>query len=53
MGRRSLSKGIGNLIASQVDRDRLRQLLGALEAKRRLIELLNAYVDARQQNVRV
>ncbi len=46
-------EGIGNLIASQVDRDRLRQLLGALEAKRRLIELLNAYVDARQQNVRV
>jgi heat-inducible transcriptional repressor len=46
-------EGIGNLIASQVDRDRLRQLLGALEAKRRLIELLNAYVDSRQQNVRV
>jgi heat-inducible transcriptional repressor len=46
-------EGIGNLIASQVDRDRLRQLLGALEAKRRIIELLNAYVDARQQNVRV
>ncbi len=46
-------EGVGNLIASQVDRDRLRQLLGALEAKRRLIELLNAYVDARQQNVRV
>ncbi len=46
-------EGIGNLLASQVDRDRLRQLLGALEAKRRLIELLNAYVDARQQNVRV
>jgi heat-inducible transcriptional repressor len=46
-------EGIGNLIASQVDRDRLRQLLGALQAKRRLIELLNAYVDARQQNVRV
>jgi heat-inducible transcriptional repressor len=46
-------EGIGNLIASQVDRDRLRQLMGALEAKQRLIELLNAYVDARQQNVRV
>jgi len=46
-------EGIGNLLASQVDRDRLRQLLGALEAKRRLIELLNAYVDARQQNARV
>jgi heat-inducible transcriptional repressor len=46
-------EGVGNLIASQVDRDRLRQLLGALEAKRRLIELLNAYVDGKQQNVRV
>jgi heat-inducible transcriptional repressor len=46
-------EGIGNLIASQVDRERLRELFGALEAKRRLIELLNAYVDARQQNVRV
>jgi heat-inducible transcriptional repressor len=46
-------EGIGNLIASQVDRDRLRQLMGALEAKQRLVELLNAYVDARQQNVRV
>jgi len=29
-------KGIGNLIASQVDRDRLR-IAGALEAKRRLM----------------
>ena len=46
-------EGVGNLIAGQVDRDRLRQLLSALEAKRRLIELLNAYVDTRQQNVRV
>jgi heat-inducible transcriptional repressor len=46
-------EGIGNLLASLVDRDRLRQLLGALEAKQRLIELLNAYVDSRQQNVRV
>jgi heat-inducible transcriptional repressor len=46
-------EGIGNLIASEVNRDRLRQLLGALEAKQRLIELLNAYVDGRQRNVRV
>jgi heat-inducible transcriptional repressor len=46
-------EGFGNLIGNQVDRERLRELLGALEAKRRLIELLNAYVDARQQNVRV
>ena len=28
-------------------------MLGALEAKQRLVELLNAYIDARQQSVRV
>ena len=32
---------------------RLRQMLVALEAKQRLVELLNAYVDGRQQEVRV
>ena len=31
----------------------LRELLAALEAKQRLVELLNAYVDAKQQSVRV
>lgn len=45
--------GISNLITSEVDRERLRQMLAALEAKQRLIELLNAYVDGRQQEVRV
>lgn len=46
-------EGVANLIAGEADRERLRQLLYALEAKQRLVELLNAYVDARQQNVRV
>ncbi|HVJ06905.1 MAG TPA: heat-inducible transcriptional repressor HrcA [Acidisarcina sp.] len=46
-------EGVGNLVASEMDRERLRQLLGALETKQRLIELLNAYVDSRQQAVRV
>ncbi|HEY0759755.1 MAG TPA: heat-inducible transcriptional repressor HrcA [Acidisarcina sp.] len=46
-------EGVGNLIGGEADGERLRQLLGALEAKQRLIELLNAYVDARQQSVRV
>ena len=46
-------EGVANLIAGEIDGDRLRQLLGALEAKRRLIDLLDAYVDARQQTVRV
>lgn len=45
--------GMANLIATEVDRERLRQMLLALEAKQRLIELLNAYVDGRQQEVRV
>ena len=45
--------GMSNLIAAEVDRERLRQMLLALEAKQRLVELLNAYVDGRQQEVRV
>lgn len=45
--------GIANLIAAEQDRERLRQMLLALEAKQRLVELLNAYVDGRQQEVRV
>lgn len=46
-------EGIANLIASETDYDRLRQLMRAMEAKQRLIELLNAYVDKSQQVVRV
>jgi heat-inducible transcriptional repressor len=45
--------GMANLIAAEVDRERLRQMLIALEAKQRLVELLTAYVDERQQEVRV
>jgi heat-inducible transcriptional repressor len=45
--------GIANLITTELDRERLRQMLLALEAKQRLVELLNAYVDGRQQEVRV
>ncbi len=45
--------GMANLITAEVDRERLRQMLLALEAKQRLVELLNAYVDGRQQEVRV
>ncbi len=48
--------GVGNLlmgVASEADRDRLREVLSALEAKQRLVELLNAYIDARQESVRV
>jgi len=46
-------EGMANLIGAEQDRERLRQLLLALEAKERLVELLNAYVDGRQQEVRV
>jgi heat-inducible transcriptional repressor len=46
-------EGIANLISAEQDRERLRQMLLALEAKQRLVELLTAYVDGRQQEVRV
>lgn len=46
-------EGVANLIGANVDGQRLRDMLAALEAKQRLVELLNAYIDARQQSVRV
>jgi heat-inducible transcriptional repressor len=51
-------EGVANLLGSQgmgsyEDRERLRDVLAALEAKQRLVELLNAYIDARQESVRV
>ena len=45
--------GMANLINAEQDRERLRQMLHALEAKQGLVELLTAYVDGRQQEVRV
>ena len=45
-------EGVANLVTSQ-DRERLREVLIALEAKQRLVELLNAYIDTRQESVRV
>lgn len=46
-------EGVGNLLSHEEDRERLRVMLSALETKQRLIELLTAYLDARQKNVRV
>jgi len=46
-------EGMANLIGAEEDRERLRQMLLALEAKERLIDLLTAYVDGQQQEVRV
>jgi heat-inducible transcriptional repressor len=45
--------GVANLVESQEDKERLRELLTTLQTKERLVELLNAYVDARQESVRV
>jgi heat-inducible transcriptional repressor len=46
-------EGMANLIAVEVDRERLKQMLLALEAKQRLVDLLTAYVNGSQQEVRV
>jgi heat-inducible transcriptional repressor len=51
-------EGVANLVGSQPmgsldDRERLREMLGALETKQRLVDLLNAYIDTRQESVRV
>ncbi len=46
-------EGMANLIGAEEDRERLRQMLVALEAKERLIDLLTAYVNGQQQEVRV
>ena len=51
-------EGVANLVGSHPisgvdDRERLREMLQALETKQRLVELLNAYIDARQESVRV
>ncbi|HEY5381051.1 MAG TPA: heat-inducible transcriptional repressor HrcA [Acidobacteriaceae bacterium] len=45
--------GVANLLGLPEDRARLREMLTALETKERLIELLNAYIDAKQESVRV
>ncbi len=50
--------GVANLVFTQAatspqDQARLREVLAALEAKQRVVDLLNAYIDARQESVRV
>jgi heat-inducible transcriptional repressor len=46
-------EGAANLVANEEDRARLRQLLRMLEEKQRVADLLSAYLDARQEAVRV
>jgi len=45
--------GVANLAAHESDRDQLHRLMRALEEKQHLVDLLNAYVDAQQDSVRV
>jgi heat-inducible transcriptional repressor len=46
-------EGASNLLAGDHDRQRLRELLKTLEEKQKIVELLGAYLDAKQEAVRV
>ncbi len=46
-------EGVANLVGNQQDRDRLRDLVKTLEEKERVADLLSAYLDTRQEAVRV
>jgi heat-inducible transcriptional repressor len=46
-------EGAANLVISEQDNERLKQLLETLEEKQRIVNLLSAYLDARQEAVRV
>ena len=46
-------EGASNLVISEQDKERLRQLLATLEEKQRVVDLLSAYLDVRQEAVRV
>jgi heat-inducible transcriptional repressor len=46
-------EGASNLVAGEHDRDRLQELLKTLEEKQKIVGLLGAYLDAKQEAVRV
>jgi len=46
-------EGAANLVVNEQDKERLRQLLGTLEEKQRIVDLLSAYLDVKQEAVRV
>jgi heat-inducible transcriptional repressor len=46
-------EGAANLVAGEQDRQRLQELLKALEEKQKIVELLGSYLDAKQEAVRV
>ncbi len=45
-------EGASNLVAGEQDSKRLQELLQALEEKQKIVELLGAYLDAKQEAVR-
>jgi heat-inducible transcriptional repressor len=46
-------EGASNLVTGQQDSKRLQELLHTLEEKQKIVELLGAYLDAKQEAVRV
>jgi len=46
-------EGAANLVSSEQDRQHLTELLKTLEEKQKVVELLGAYLDAKQEAVRV
>ncbi len=46
-------EGAANLVTGEQDRQRLQELLKTLEEKQKIVELLGAYLDAKQEAVRV
>ncbi|HET7208330.1 MAG TPA: heat-inducible transcriptional repressor HrcA [Terriglobales bacterium] len=46
-------EGAANLVANEQDRQRLQELLKTLEEKQKIVELLSAYLDVKQEAVRV
>jgi heat-inducible transcriptional repressor len=46
-------EGAANLVAGEQDRERLQELLKTLEEKQKIVELLGAYLNAKQEAVRV
>ncbi len=46
-------EGVANLVVEDADKERLKELLRALEEKERIVELLSVYLTTRQEAVRV
>ncbi|HEX6466195.1 MAG TPA: HrcA family transcriptional regulator, partial [Terriglobales bacterium] len=46
-------EGMANLVVNGADRERLREMVRTLEEKQKIVDLLSAYVDTRQEAVRV